>query len=133
VTDDHLALVHRAWRRVDKDKEFGGQEMFQIHVILFGTNQALDRVESVRYHLDPAYDDPLREEQNRASNFGFYELANGYSIIRAEVKVKDQAQLIRLSRFIDLMDSSPKLKGQYYATGKPDGGASLTSGSTRTG
>jgi hypothetical protein len=51
VTDDHIALIHRSWRVADRDKEFEGQTMYQIHVILFGEKEALDRVEYVLYKL----------------------------------------------------------------------------------
>src|SRR5262245_13765669 len=37
MTDDHIALIHRSWRVPEKDSRFGGQRMYQIHVIVFGT------------------------------------------------------------------------------------------------
>jgi hypothetical protein len=113
VTDDHVSLIHRSWRVSDRDKEFGNQKMYQIHVILFGERAALDRVEYVLYRLDPAYPNPVRSGGTREKNFELKELANGYSLIRADVKIKEQDELIYLSRFIDLTDVSPPLKGSY--------------------
>jgi hypothetical protein len=47
------------------------------------------------------------------TNFELKELANGYSLLRAEVYVRGQQEPVRLSRLIDLMDQSPRLKGEY--------------------
>jgi hypothetical protein len=113
VTDDHIAVIHRSWRVPDRDKDFGGQEMHQIHVILFGEPAALDRIEYVLYRLDPTYPNPTRASSDRKNAFELKELANGYSLIRAEVKIKDQSELIYLSRFIDLTPTSPHLRGTY--------------------
>ena len=113
VTDDHVALIHRSWRVIERDVEFPGQKMYQIHVILFGEPEALDRVEYVFYRLDSSYPNPVRCSGDRKENFALKELANGHSLIRAEVKIKAQEQIIYLSRFIDLTDESPRLKGSY--------------------
>ena|SRR5215207_228910 len=113
ITDDHLALIHRSWRVPHRDAEFRGQKMYQIHVILFGEKAALDQVEYVSYILDPAYPRPRQYGGPRKTNFELKELANGYSLIRAEVKIKDQEKAVLLSRFIDLTDTSPPLKGVY--------------------
>lgn len=83
VTDDHVALIHRSWRVADRDREFGGQKMYQIHVILFGEKAALDRVEYVLYRLDPSYPNPVHCGSPRQTGFELKELANGYSLIRA--------------------------------------------------
>lgn len=113
VTDDHIALIHRSWRVTNRDAEFSGQEMYQIHVILFGEKLALDRVEYVIYRLDPSYPSPTRASSDRSNAFELKELANGHSLIRAEVKIREQSELVYLSRFIDLTPASPKLRGTY--------------------
>ena len=113
ITDDHLALIHRSWRVPDRDREFEGQRMYQIHIVLFGPKAALARVEYVIYHLDPSYSRPVRAGGPRETGFELKELANGYSLARAEVKISGQDELIYLSRFIDLTDESPRLKGTY--------------------
>jgi hypothetical protein len=50
LTDDHLALIHRSWRVPDRDAEFGCA-MYQIHVIVFGTAEALRRVDYVNWQM----------------------------------------------------------------------------------
>jgi hypothetical protein len=114
LTDDHLALIHRSWRVPDRDLEFH-QPMYQIHVIVFGTTEALGRVEYVVYRLDPAYPRPVQVSGSPSTNFELKELANGHSLIRAEVYIQGQREPVRLSRFIDLTDQSPPLKGSYQS------------------
>jgi hypothetical protein len=113
LTDDHLALIHRSWRVPKRDAEFSGQRMFQIHVIVFGTPEALRRIDYVVYRLEKAYPNPVRIGGPLNTNFELKELANGYSLIRAEAYVRGQQEPVRLSRLIDLMDQSPPLKGTY--------------------
>ena len=104
ITAEHLALVHSAWRRPDK-----GPKMYQIHIILVGQPDVLNRVENVTYHLDPVYPISTYVGSDRKRNFGFYELANGYSMVRAKAKIKGQATLVELSRFINLSETGPRL------------------------
>jgi hypothetical protein len=115
ISADHLTLVHSSWRRPDKDIEFHGARMFQIHVIVFGQPAALDRIDRVVYRLDPAYPYETHVGTSRAKNFGFYDLANGYSMIRAIVKIIDQVELVELSRFINLSEAGPRLSMFYNA------------------
>jgi hypothetical protein len=114
VTDDHLSLIHRSWRVTNRDQEFGGQQMYQIHVILYGEKPALERVDYVLYKLDPSYPNPTRASSDRQNMFELKELANGYSLLRAEIKIKGQEQIIYLSRFIDLTNEAPKLRDTYF-------------------
>ena len=117
LTDDHLALIHRSWRVPKKDQDFR-HPMYQIHIIVFGTPEALRRIEYVVYRLDKAYPKPVQIGGPLETNFELKELANGYSLVRAEVHVTGQAEPVRLSRFIDLMDQSPELKGTYQNMAK---------------
>lgn len=126
VTSRHLALTSTSWRKKgDKaNKDFP----FQIHLMLVGSRQALDRVENVLYFFDPAYaanrpefvDRTLKAyvvgSNDRRNGFGVYELANGYSVVRATVKVMDQAAIIHLSRFVDIFEESLPLKERYPQT-----------------
>jgi hypothetical protein len=113
ITDDHLSLIHRSWRVPKKDKEFGGQAMYQFHLILFAQEEVLDKVEYVKYKFDKAYTIPVQFGVERKKQFGLYELANGYSLVRAEVKMRNQAEVVNLSRFVDLAETSDRLKGRY--------------------
>lgn len=115
LTDDHLALIHRSWRAPEHDaRTRDGNKMFRIHVITFGTADALQRVERVVYLLDKAYPNPVQPGGPREKKFPLNELANGYSLIRAEVFVRGQIEPVRLSRFLDLTDASPRLKDGGY-------------------
>jgi hypothetical protein len=115
VTEDHLALVHSSWRRPDKDAQFGGRPLYQIHLMLLGQPETLKRVGKVTYRLDDAYPPQHRERErtNRAQNFGFYELANGYSVVVAIVAVLGQDRPVRLTRFVNLTVSGPNLKEEF--------------------
>jgi hypothetical protein len=111
LTDDHVALIHRSWRVPERDKEFG-RPMHQIHIIVFGTAEALRRIDYVVY-LQSAYVNPVRLGGPLETNFELKELANGYSLIRADIYVRGQQDPVRLSRLVDLTDQSPPLKGSY--------------------
>ena len=120
ITDEHLTLVHSSWRVPQRDAEFQGQRMYRIHVIVFGVDPALDRIERVRYFLDPAYPNPIQESTDRERNFELKELANGYSVIRAEISVKNQVDLVRLSRFINLTETGPRLDIEFMSEKKSE-------------
>ena len=113
VTDEHLALIHSSWRVSQRDVDFGGRRMYQIHVIVFGHDSALARIERVTYRLDPAYPNPKQSSTNRSRNFELKELANGYSVVRADVSIKGQVELVRLSRFINLTETGPRLELEF--------------------
>ncbi len=110
LTDDHLALIHTSWRDSLKDAQFGGVPMYQIRVGVFGHPKALDRIARVRYLLDPSYPKAVYDIADRSCYFQLKELANGYSVIRAEVRVNGQQELVRLSRFINLTETGPRLE-----------------------
>jgi hypothetical protein len=120
---DHLALTSTSWRRKGEDGR--GPFPYQIHLRLVGRKGAIRRVDNVVYHFDPAYGqnrpdliDPVLKAYVRVSNdwktgFTVYELANGYSIVRAAVKIRNQSKIVRLSRLVDIMEDGPFLKKLY--------------------
>jgi TIR domain len=121
VTSVNLQLVHSCHRRPDQDARFPGRRMYRIQVMLIGHANALARVKSVTYRLDGAYEGRSpRVSSARAGNFGFSELANGYSVVNADVEVAGQDARVVLSRFINLMDHGPDLLGQFAPDFKPD-------------
>jgi hypothetical protein len=123
VTEDHLALASTSWRRGGEEGK--GPFPYQIHLRLAGSQAALQRVENVVYYFDPAYGqnrpdlvDPVLKAYVQVSSdwrsgFTVYDLANGYSVVRAAVKVRDQARIVRLSRLVDIMEKGPWLKALY--------------------
>lgn len=108
ITDEHLALIHSSWRYEMKDKEFG-KRMFGIQVIVQGQVSSLDRIVHVKYKLDASYPNPVQKKYDRSRNFELKELAWGASTIRAEVKIKDQDKLVKLSRFVNLSETGERL------------------------
>ncbi len=108
VTENHLALLHSSWRFSKKDKEFD-KKMYVIQVILQANKDVLDRVEYVRYSLHPSYPNKIQTKTNRENNFELKELAWGEFNLRAEVKIKDQHDLINLTRYINLTETGENL------------------------
>ena len=123
VTDNHLALTSTSWRVTKPGADT--RYPWQIHLMLIGEKDTIDRVDNVIYFFDPSYGQnrpglisPVhnayaKASDDRANNFGVYELANGYSIVRAAVKIRNQAEIIQLSRLVDIMDHGPRLKEMY--------------------
>ncbi len=111
VSDSTIALYHTSFRRPDKDREFQNQAMYQIEVVLVGPDDALDLVDAVTYYLDPTYPTPLQEvgADHRASRFKLRELAYGYSIVRADVKIRGTDEVVHLNRFVNLTESGPRI------------------------
>ncbi len=110
LSEAYIALFSTSFLRPDKSAE-RGQKMWQIEVIVLGPDAALDQIESVRYVLDPSY--PRGEYvigvDKRREKFKFKELANGYSIVRAELRFKGQQEPLHLNRFINLTDDGPRI------------------------
>ncbi len=116
VKDTHLHLVHSCWR-VDKESK-SGQMPYQIHLIVYGHSTALTRIESVEYRL-PGYPEGHHTQLGGPpeSLFELKELANGFSIVQAHVKLKDQppghSKILRLTRFINMSESGPRLLDDF--------------------
>lgn len=108
LTADHMALIHSSWRYPKKDVEFG-MPMWAFHVIVQAREEVLNRIDSVRYMLDPSYPNPVQVVTDRLSRFKLKELANGESTVRCEVKIKDQPDVVQLERYINLTNTGPKI------------------------
>ena len=112
VTDAHLHLIHSCWR-VDKNTSFGFMP-YQIHLIVYGHRSALDRIESVEYSLPGYPEGHDRQTGGLLKNlFDLKELANGFSIAQAKIRLHSQppgySKILRLSRFINMSESGPRL------------------------
>jgi len=116
VTDAHLHLVHSCWR-VDKDTKFGRMP-YQIHLIVYGHQTALARIQSVEYLL-PGYPEGYDRQAGGPPErlFELKELANGFSIAQALVQVHSQPpghpRILRLSRLINMSESGPRLLDDF--------------------
>lgn len=121
VTNKHLNIIHSCWR-VDKESAFGLMP-YQIHLIIYGHWSALKRVKSVEYNL-PGY--PKGHERQtrdeRSKLFELKELANGFSIVQANVHLENQPRpfppILTLSRFINMSESGPKLLDDFIHRSK---------------
>jgi hypothetical protein len=110
VTIANIALLHTSFARADKTKEINdGLTYFQIEVAILAPAAVLDRIEKVTYHLDPSYPRQSYEVADRSSRFKLKELANGASIIWAEIKFQGESKALQINRFIDLHASGPRI------------------------
>jgi hypothetical protein len=122
VQESHLHLVHSCWR-VNKRTSFGLMP-YQIHVIVYGHPSALARVESVEYRLPgypPGHDHQPGGPPERL--FELKELANGFSIVQALLRVRQppgHPRILRLSRFINMSDSGPRLFDDFIRRRSPN-------------
>ena len=108
LTARHMALIHSSWRYSKKDTEFP-MPMWAFHVIVKAREEVLNRIESVKYVLDPSYPNPAQVVTDRMSRFKMKELANGESTVRCEVKVKGQPEVVKLERYINLTNTGPRI------------------------
>jgi hypothetical protein len=124
VTSAHLHLIHSCWR-VDKRTSFGLMP-YQIHLIIYGHRTALSRIESVQYQL-PGYPEGHARQPGgpRESLFELKELANGFSIAQAHVKLRSQPDghpaVIRLSRLVNMSETGPRLADDFIRRVRFDG------------
>lgn len=108
ITSSHIALVHSSWRIPRKDKEYR-RPMYCFHAIIQGNDEVLDRIESVTYSLHKSYPNPIQVITNRKSRFKLKELAYGESNLIATVHIKNQEETVKLTRYINLTETGPKI------------------------
>lgn len=83
--------------------------MFCFHVVVQASDEVLDRIEYVMYSLHPSHPNPIQTVTDRKSRFKLKEMAWGESNVRAEAKVKSQDEVIKLSRYINLTLTGPRI------------------------
>jgi hypothetical protein len=70
----------------------------------------MQRISSVTYHLEEAWTpNRIQVITDRESRFKMKELANGTSIVRADIVIEGQDKPLQLNRFIDLRADGPRL------------------------
>jgi hypothetical protein len=112
VTLRNVALLHTSFLRQDKTREYGdGRFYYQFEVIVIAPESVMARIDSVIYYLEDAWPPELRTQtvRDRESRFKMKELANGTSIVCADVKFTDSEAPLHLNRFIDLRPDGPRL------------------------
>lgn len=110
-------LNHTSFLRAEKQQEFRQRtgvdiDHYDIRVIVDAINPGLlDQIERVEYVLDPTYPEPIRVRagRDRREKFLLKELANGESLLKAKVFVKDRRDPIVLYRYLTLWDSGPEV------------------------
>ena len=114
ISAENLTLIHSSWRRSDKDEAYNFRKMYQIHLIVYGRPEVLNRIRSVTFNLNGYPPDRIKQEGGeRKKNYELKELAWGQSYVRADVFIKDQPEgsenPVRLYQFITLHESGPRL------------------------
>jgi hypothetical protein len=112
VTLANVALLHTSFVP-KKQPAFGDRRTYlQVEVIVIAPMPVMSRIASVTYRFDEsAYPRDSWEyvKTNREERFKVKELANGTSIVRAEVKFIDSERPLLLNRFIDLRPDGPRI------------------------
>jgi len=123
VSEDHIALTSTSWLHTDPKKN--ADFPYQIHLRLVAKKVVMEKIQRVTYYFEPEYAknnrehvDPNLKAYVRISDkwrngFSVYELASGYTLVRADVKVRGQARIVSLSRIVDMMEQGPWLKHLY--------------------
>lgn len=112
VTLANVALLHTSFLPKKQPPFAGGRTYLQIEVIVIARMPVMSRIASVTYRFDEsAYPRDSWEyvKTNREERFKVKELANGTSIVRAEVKFIDSERPLLLNRFIDLRPDGPRI------------------------
>jgi hypothetical protein len=114
ISPENLTIIHSSWRRSDKDEKYNWRKMYQIHLIIYGRPEVLNRIKSVTYNLHGYPPERVKQKGGeRKKNFELKELAWGQSYVRADVLIEDQPEgsenPVRLYQFISLHESGPRL------------------------
>lgn len=111
MTLANVALLHTSFLPKKKPNFNDGLTYLQIEVIVIAPMTVMSRIASVTYRFEDAYPLEHREQVriNREERFKIKELANGTSIVRAEVKFRDSERSLHLNRFIDLRPDGPRI------------------------
>ena len=106
-----ISLLHTSFIR-DETPEFNDRlTYYQIEVVVDAPEVLMALIESVTYRFDDAYPPHLREQirTDRKDRFKVKELANGTSIVRAEIRFSNRNIPLYLNRFIDLRPDGPRI------------------------
>ena len=98
VTLSNIALLHTSFLRQNQTREYSdGRIYYQFEVIIIAPESVMTRIDSVVYYLEDAWPPDLRTQtiRDRESRFKMKELANGASIVRADVKFIDDEEPVR--------------------------------------
>jgi hypothetical protein len=107
----NVALLHTSFLPKKKPRFNDGRVYLQIEVIVIAPDEVMEKIASVTYRFDDAYPPANRVhvKTDHHDRFKVKELANGTSIVRAEIKFIGQEAPIHLNRFIDLRLDGPRI------------------------
>jgi hypothetical protein len=112
VTLENIALLHTSFLSTRVTARFNnGKVYYQFEVIVIAPEKVMERIEVVTYFLENAWPEEfrIRTTTDRSSRFKMKDLANGTSIVRADVRIRGQKELLQLNRFIDLRPDGPRI------------------------
>lgn len=111
ITLENIALLHTSFFSAEATNRFNdGHAYYQFEVIVIAPDPVMARIVSVEYLLEDAWKSRrVQLVTDRESRFKMKELANGTSIVRADVKFQDQEASLGLNRFIDLRADGPRI------------------------
>src|SRR6266516_4563721 len=114
---DYFYINHTSFLRKEKQEEFRRRtglniDHYDIRVVIDSYYEdALDKIQRVKYILDEAYPTPVYEfnDDAKSNKFLLKELANGEYVLKAEIYLEDRNEPVHLQRFITLWKSGPEL------------------------
>lgn len=108
----NIALLHTTWFSPEQTaSRGGGMRYYRFDVVVIAPPAVMQRITSVVWRMQNEWPPDKREQfsRDRADRFRMKELANGTSIVRAEINLDGQPEPLWLNRFIDLREEGPRL------------------------
>jgi hypothetical protein len=112
VTLENVALLHTSFLSPESTRRFGdGRTYYQFEVIVVAPSDVMLRISQVTYHLEDVWPSELRTRviRDRDTRYKMKDLANGTSVVVAEIDFNDTTPSLVLNRFIDLHPDGPRL------------------------
>jgi hypothetical protein len=107
----NVALLHTSFFSAKETARRDGMRYFQFEVVVIAPPAVMERITSVIWRMEDVWPEKNRVQlsHDHAKRFKMKELANGTSIVRAEINIEGQQEPLRLNRFIDLREEGRRL------------------------
>lgn len=108
----NIALLHTSWFSAKHTAARGGRvRYYRFDVVVIAPPEVMQRINSVVWRTSDVWPPEYRVRvcHDRADRFRMEELANGTSIVRAEINLDGQPEPLWLNRFIDLREEGPRI------------------------
>jgi hypothetical protein len=112
ITLENIALLHTSFYSENGTQRMNdGLRYYQFEVIAVAPDEVMNRISSVTYYLEESWPKDNRKQTviDRGSRFKMKELANGTSIVWADVTFHNSDKRLMLNRFIDLRPDGPRI------------------------